>query len=100
MNGVHIVELVAWKSREGVEDVEMIEAVDAILPDLETLPGFVSQKLYKDDEGRWVDLYVWKSKDEAVASNDLMAPKRSFGKLMSLIEPDSVTIEFLSLPDR
>ena len=98
MSNSPIAELVAWRSMENVEDREMIAAVEAILPDLKTLPGFISQTLYKDDQGRWVDLYYWDSREEAIASNDLMAPKESFARLMALIEPDSVTIELLELP--
>jgi hypothetical protein len=64
---------------------------------LKTLPGFVKQDLYKDDTGQWVDLYIWDTRANAEASNDLMAPKPSFAALMSLIDPSSVTIEFLAL---
>lgn len=98
MNKSHIVELVKWRSKDGTQDDQMIQAVDGILPDLQTLPGFVSQKLYKDDNGCWVDLYIWDTQEQAIASNDLMAPKESFAKLMALIDPSSVSIEFLTLP--
>ena len=97
MEKSHIVELVKWRSKPGVSDEQMIFAVDDILPDLETLPGFISQKLYKDDDGPWVDLYHWDTREQAIASNDLMAPRASFGALMDLIEPESVSIEFLTL---
>ena len=76
----------------------MVSAVDGILADLETLPGFISQTLYKDDEGRWVDLYHWDTREQAEDSNDLMAPRPAFQALMDLIDPSSVSIEFLTLP--
>lgn len=98
MTGNHVLELVKWRSLDGIADEKMIEAVDAILPDLKTLPGFVSQKLYKDDDGKWADLYIWDTKENAIASNDLMAERSSFSKLMALVEPESVSIEFLTLP--
>lgn len=94
----HVVELVKWNALDGVTDANMIEAVNRLLPDLKTLPGFVKQDLYKDDNGQWVDLYVWDNRENALASNELMAPKPSFAGLMSLIDPSSVTIEFLALP--
>jgi len=94
----HVVELVRWKAKSAVSDGKMISAVDGILPDLEILPGFISQKLLKDDEGYWVDLYHWETREQGVASNDLMALRPSFQALMELIDPTSVSIEFLSLP--
>ena len=98
MTQKHVVELVKWTALDGVTDANMIDAVDRLLPDLKTLPGFVKQDLYKDDGGQWVDLYIWDNREDALASNDLMAPKPSFAGLMSLIDPTSVTIEFLNLP--
>lgn len=95
----HIVELVKWNGKPGVSDAAMIAAVDGILPDLQTLPGFISQELYKDDDGTWVDLYHWQTREQAVASNDLMAPRASFQSLMALVDPASLAIEFLSLPE-
>lgn len=94
----HIVELVKWKAKPAVSNEEMVSTVDGILSDLKTLPGFISQTLYIDDEGYWVDLYQWETREQGVASNDLMAPRRSFQALMELIDPTSVSIEFLSLP--
>lgn len=94
----HIVELVRWRSIEGTTDMQMTEAVNGILPDLKSLPGFVSQTLYKDDDGQWTDLYVWDTRKNAVASNDLMSNKPSFIKLMELIDITTVSIEFLNQP--
>lgn len=98
MTQKYVVELVKWTALDGVADAKMIDAVNRLLPDLKTLPGFVKQDLYKDDDGQWVDLYIWDNREDALASNDLMAPKPSFAGLMSLIDPASITIEFLNLP--
>ncbi len=99
MERKHVVELVKWKSKPKVSNDEMVSAVDGILPDLETLPGFISQTLYIDEDGYWVDLYHWETREQGVASNDLMAARPSFLALMDLIDPTSVSIAFLSLPD-
>ena len=91
-----VVELVKWKSAANVEDAEMVDAVAAILPDLQSLPGFKEQRLYQDDDGCWVDVYIWESRAEALASNDLMADKPAFTHLIGLIEEGSIRIEFLT----
>ncbi len=99
MEREHVVELVKWKAKPAVSNDGMVSAVNGILPDLETLPGFISQTLYIDDEEYWVDLYHWETHEQGVASNDLMAARPSFQALMGLIDPASVSIEFLSLPE-
>ncbi len=98
MKEPHIVELVRWRGKDPKCDRKMIDAVKNISPDLKRLPGFISQDLYIDDAGQWVAHYIWQTREDGVASNDLMAPKESFQHLMGLINPDSVTIEFLSVP--
>lgn len=96
MEDRYIAELVKWRAKPDVSDSAMVKAVDGLLADLQELPGFVRQFLYKDKDGQWVDLYFWETEKQAVASNDLMADKASFGKLISLIEPETVTIEMLN----
>lgn len=99
MESKHVVEVVKWKAKPTVSNDEMVSAVNGILSDLETLPGFISQTLYIDDEGYWVGLYHWETHEQGVASNDLMAARPSFLALTELIDPTSVSIEFLSLPE-
>ena len=98
MTKSHVSELVKWKSNAGVSDADMVAAIDGILPDLETLPGFGSQTLYKDKDGAWVALYVWDTQAQGVASNDLMAGKASFGVMMALVDVSSLSIEFFNQP--
>lgn len=90
-----VVEIVKWRSQNDVKDDDMIAAVNGILPDLKTLPGFIDQTLYKDSSECWVDIYHWQTEEEGIASNDLMADKPAFIKLMSLIDLESVSIEFM-----
>lgn len=61
----HVVELVKWAALDDVTDSDMIDAVNQLLPDLQTLPGFVKQDLYKDDTGQCVDLYIWETREDA-----------------------------------
>ncbi len=98
MKEPHIAELVRWRAKDSDSDRKMAQAVDRILPELKALPGFISQDLYKDDAGGWAAYYIWETREDGVASNDLMAPKESFQHFMGLIDLDSVSIEFLSLP--
>ncbi|MBL4628088.1 MAG: hypothetical protein JKY00_08640 [Roseicyclus sp.] len=45
MTKTHVAELVKWQAKPNVSDTQMIGAIDGILPDLQELPGFISQTL-------------------------------------------------------
>ncbi len=95
-NGSIIFEILEWKSKLEVSDTQMIDAVEAMVDDLKDLNGFLNQSLYKDDSGAWVDIYYWETEQDAHNSNETMANKESFKKLIELIEPESVSIKVMS----
>ena len=90
-----VTEIVSWNAIPEVSDQTMIAAVNALLPDLNKLPGFNYQSLGKNPQGRWVDIYYWDSIKDAHASNELMSGTQSLSQLMALIQADSVTIEVI-----
>ncbi len=91
-----VFEILTWKSKVGVSDEEMIQAVDSMVGDLKELNGFLNQTLYKEDDGTWIDVYYWQTEKNAHDSNEAMADKQSFKKLMSIIEPSTVTMKVIS----
>ena len=91
-----VFEILTWKSKKGVTDEEMIKAVDSMVVDLKRLSGFLNQTLYKDSDGTWIDIYYWDTEKDAHDSNEGMADKDSFKRLMSIIEPDTVTMKVVS----
>ena len=91
-----VFEILTWKSKSGVSDEEMVRAVDGMVEDLRSLNGFLNQTLYKEEDGTWIDVYYWQTEKDAHDSNDAMAAKESFKKLMSIIEPNTVTLKVVS----
>jgi len=91
----NVFEILKWKSKLEITDTAMIEAVNNMVEDLKMLKGFLNQTLYKDSKGFWVDVYYWKSEQDAHASNEIMANKESFINLIEIIEPGSISIEIL-----
>jgi hypothetical protein len=87
-------EIVRWKALDTVSDDDMKLASQAIEPDLKTIGGFVSKSLFKDGDS-WVEIYIWDSREEAEGSMGKMSGKPSFQKLMSLVEPQSVSLIIL-----
>lgn len=92
---MYTIEILQWRSAAGISDQSMINAVEAMVPDLRQLPGFRYQTLVKSANGDWMDIYWWDSKEDAHRSNELMANTQSLANLLKLIEPDSVSIEVI-----
>ncbi len=92
---MYITEILSWQAKTGVSDEQMVSAVDAMLSDLKTLPGFLFQTLSKDSQGRWVEVYFWRTAEEAQNSNDLMANKDSMANLMQLLQAETIAMEVM-----
>ena len=91
-----VLEIVKWKVKPEIKDSQLIEAVNAMVPDLKKLDGFINQTLYKDNEGFWIDVYYWDTAENAHLSNERMADKESLKKLLEIIELSTVTMEVLN----
>lgn len=87
---MYVTEVLSWQAKPEIDDQQMIDAVNNLLLDLKTLPGFLFQNLSKDSQGRWVEVYFWKTSDDAHNSNEMMADKASMQNLMQLILPQSI----------
>ncbi|KJZ14881.1 hypothetical protein TW85_07255 [Marinomonas sp. S3726] len=93
---MYVTEVLSWQAKANVSDQDMINAVEGLLADLKTLPGFLFQNLSKDSKGRWVEVYFWQTEVDAHNSNSLMADKTSMVNLMGLIEIESISMEVMS----
>jgi len=93
---MYVTEVLSWQAKANVSDQDMINAVEGLLADLKTLPGFLFQNLSKDSKGRWVEVYFWQTEEDAHNSNSLMADKASMVNLMELIEIESISMEVMS----
>lgn len=94
-NSNPVFEVVKWKSKSDISDKETIDAVNAMAVDLKILKGFLQQSLYKNSNDEWVDVYYWKTLEDAQDSDISMSGKDSFKRLIELIEPNSVSIEIM-----
>lgn len=91
----NVVEIVKWNSAPGVSDRATIDAADALIPDLQTVGGFIEKTLYKNGD-EWVDIYYWETVEDARLSNERMAGKASLGQLLALVQPESVSMTIMS----
>ncbi len=86
------IEILKWKSKDGINDNQTIEAVNNMVSDLRKCEGFIHQSLYKLD-GVWCDVYYWKDEQCAHNSNNFMGEKNSLEELMKLIDVETISME-------
>ncbi|MEH6449409.1 MAG: hypothetical protein V7765_12115 [Oleispira sp.] len=92
---MYVTEILSWQAKAEVTDEQMVAAVNAMLPDLKILPGFLFQSLSKDSQGRWVEVYFWQTTEDAHNSNELMAKKASLAHLMQLLHAETIEMEVM-----
>lgn len=92
---MYVTEILSWQAKANVTDEQMVAAVDAMLPDLKLLPGFLFQSLSKDSQGRWIEVYFWQTAKDAHNSNELMAKKESLADLMQLLHGETISMEVM-----
>lgn len=90
----NVLEIVQWKARPDVTDTAMMAAVQALLPDLQQLDGFISKTLYRNDQ-LWCECYLWQTEADAQLSNTRMADKPSLHSLLALVQPDTISIQIM-----
>jgi len=90
-----ILKIVKWKAKSNVTDSEITYAVNNMVQDLNKLKGFVSHTLYKTEYDEWVDINYWESVEDANDSNGIMLEKKSFTKLIDLIDVKSVNVDIM-----
>jgi len=88
-----VFEILTWQAAENINEDKMLDAVTIFSQEVKSLPGFLHQALYKRDNGEWVCTYYWQTEQNAHDSNKSVAHWHSFNTLMTLIKPETVTME-------
>ena len=92
---MYVTEVLSWQANSGVTDSQMINAIEGIVSDLKTLPGFLFETLAKGEKGEWQQVYFWRTQAQAHDSNQLMADKASMQQLMQLIKSDTLSMSVM-----
>lgn len=90
MTQQQIVEITEFTHVDGTDDATLLEASAGIQADLESFPGFVRRDLLRGEDGTWVDLVWWESKDAAESAVETAMTLEAFGRYFSLIDESSI----------
>lgn len=79
------VELVLLRLQAGADEDAFVRAARATTSDLRALDGYASRELLRADDGQWVDIVHWSSRDQALAAAEqfpTLPSAQAFGSLM------------------
>lgn len=79
------VELVLLRLQPGADEAAFVRAARATTSDLRALEGYASRDLLRADDGQWVDIVHWSTRDLALAAAEqfpTLPSARAFGSLM------------------
>ena len=80
-----IVELVLLRLQPGADEDAFIRAARATTSDLRALDGYASRELLRAEDGQWVDIVHWSTRDQALAAAEqfpTLPSAQAFGSLM------------------
>ena len=79
------VELVLLRLQPGADEDAFIRAARATTSDLRALDGYASRELLRAEDGQWVDIVHWSTRDQALAAAEqfpTLPSAQAFGSLM------------------
>ena len=97
MNKKVVIELVRGKLKSGVDEKTVMEALDTMHDLIEKNPGFISREIFKGEDRLIGAVVHWSSLEEAKQAEKLVHESPVSAKLFSLLDPDSMGVEFLEV---
>lgn len=89
-NQAKVIELVLYKSQEGVSEREATEAARSVNQFVSRQPGFISRTLYRTEAAVQIDLIYWRSLKEAKEANQAAMQSEVAGKFFATIDQQSI----------
>ncbi len=90
-----IVEITKFRLISDVEDRDFMKVAKDTQDIVESFPGYLSRTLCKKDDGTWIDILYWKSKEDAQSAAKSAMESEALKPFMEMIDPNSVEMNFL-----
>ena len=92
-----IAELVTFRLKDDASTEAFVTAATGIQPFLDSTKAVLSRTLSRDDDGLWTDHITWTSLELAKSTAESMMQRPEAGPMMSLIDPDSVSLRYAEI---
>jgi len=83
-------ERVSYQLKAGVNLEEFVKANEAISNWAKTQPGFQYRSLSQQEDGSWLDLVFWQSKEQAEAAMAKSQQEPLFGSFMEYVQEGTI----------
>ena len=97
MNKKVVIEHVRGKLKSEVDEKTIMEALDSMHELIEKQPGFIIREVFKGEDGLIGAIVHWNSLEEAKQAEKLIHESPVSAKLFSLLDPESLGVEFLEV---
>ena len=80
------IEVAIYRLKTNVTTAQFLAAADATTADFQQQAGFISHNLYQSEDGRWLDLLYYESKEAAQAAEAYLTKAKSIQTIMGMLE--------------
>lgn len=92
-----VLEIVLFRSRDGVANEDLREAARQAQPEIATLPGFLGRELGQAANGTWLDQVRWSSMEAAQAAAQSVMTHPACAAYFRLIDEGSIVMHHYEL---
>jgi hypothetical protein len=79
-------EVAVYRLKSDVTPEQFLRAADANLADFQRVDGFVRRELARSDDGQWLDVVYYTSREAAQAAEPLLSATPSIQAIMDMLE--------------
>ena len=90
-----VTEVVTFRLKPGVDEADFLRAADDVMPDLQSMSGYIDRELLKGEQGEWIDIVHWESMDHALAAAQAIMSAPNAGPFMAMIDETNTTMHHL-----
>lgn len=92
-----VAEIVTFRLAAGISDDAFLVAARATEALVEALPGFVSRRLSRGEDGTWTDHVEWASMDQAMAAAEALTADPAALPFLKAIDPGTIAMRHEAL---
>jgi len=97
MEKAKIVEMVLWKSKEGIGIEEAKNAITTLNDFVKQQPGFISRKTALAEDGMFLDIVLWTDLASAKTASEKAMQNEKTSKVFSTIDEKEMTFQHFEI---
>lgn len=93
MKQAQVLEMVLWKSKEGISTEEAKESITRLNGFVKDQPGFISRKTSLADDGKFLDIVLWTDLTSAKAASEKAMKNKDLVEIFSTIDERGMSFQ-------